>query len=519
MQDFDNLFNLASAVSQHRLVKDIPFSSSNKPRSKLEQFYQGILKGEFNTDEDAAAKLYKSIPSNSAYKRLKERLGKKLIQHLFLIDFEKNIFSNESRTYFEGLITVLATKILLGLGHNSVALPIAKKGIKSAVDHRYSEIGLLLSSSYQVFLKHFEKNENNRQIKQIAKITPSFFLKSLLSEIEIEENYEKILKNIIKGGIPDQMEISESYKNLLLFKAQKKNLGNLSLIKLYYALAAASIFYKKYKEAISLCNEGLEMLKKSKIASIHIICLLKAQCYLHLNQFKKTKDSIQEADDRRTRPDLSWAGFFEIKFILAARSGQFHELSDLYYKAISDPKLNLRPILAQESWRQYGLLLLFLIKLDKIPPSESLDRIKPKLRAGKLMNEMPEYSKDKAGQNLAIRILHVLILLVSKRFEEFEEALPPLQSYIDRYKRRYPELFRSDLLVKMLSNIPKVGYNAERAAWRAKPLLDKMIVPPEQLPLKITEMEVIPYEKMWHFVEEFLGSLKRRPQAHKPRKP
>ncbi|MBK7406902.1 MAG: hypothetical protein IPL49_12955 [Saprospirales bacterium] len=134
---------------------------------------------------------------------------------------------------------------------------------------------------------------------------------------------------------------------------------------------------------------------------------------------------------------------------------------------------------------------------------------------GKLMNEMPEFSKDKAGQNLAIRILYVLILLASKKFEDFEEAIPPLQAYIGRYKKSYPELFRCDLLVKMLADIPKVGYNAERVAWRGKPYLEKMLVPPEELPLKITEMEVIPYEKMWQFVLEFLGTLKRRPYSSK----
>ncbi len=110
-----------------------------------------------------------------------------------------------------------------------------------------------------------------------------------------------------------------------------------------------------------------------------------------------------------------------------------------------------------------------------------------------------------------------MILLVSKRYEEFEESLPPLQAYIQRYIRKYPELSRSGMLVKMLSHIPAVGYDAERAAWRARTQLEKMNVPPEQLPLKITEMEVIPYEKMWQFVVEFLHTIKRRPGPAKKR--
>ena len=221
------------------------------------------------------------------------------------------------------------------------------------------------------------------------------------------------------------------------------------------------------------------------------------------------------AENNKMRP---WANFFtfsDLYFILYSRSGAFGELIKLYDDTTSDPKFSSRLALANESWRQYGLLLLLLIKLDKIPPSERLERLKPKLRLGKLMNEMPEYSKDKAGLNLAIRILHVLILLASKKFGEFEVALDPLQSYIHRYKRHHPEIFRCDLMVKMLSIIPKVDYDVERTAWRAKPFLEKMIVPPEQLPLKITEMEVIPYEKTWEYMLEFLGTLKRRPYSSK----
>ena len=104
-----------------------------------------------------------------------------------------------------------------------------------------------------------------------------------------------------------------------------------------------------------------------------------------------------------------------------------------------------------------------------------------------------------------------MILLTGKKYDAFEDALPKLEAYALRYKRKHPELFRCDLMIKMLSISPKVNYNAERAAWRARPYPEKMTVPPEQLPLKITEMEVVPYERLWSYMIEFLHTLKRRP--------
>lgn len=516
MENFDILIKFSHTFQVNKLAKDIPFSLSNPPRSKVERFFQGITKGEFKNDHDASQFFYKTSPKNPAYQKLKERLYKKLIQHLFLIDFDNKRFAGESKKYYEGLTLVLASRILMGIDQNPVASTIIKKGIKIATDYKHSEIGLLLAASHQFFLKNYSQNGRKKKVEKLLETPLQNFTKNFLLEIEIDNLYGKIIDNLFKGASPNKKEIADSYNKLKHFQDQPMNVKNATIVRLYYALAAAEIYFKNFLEAINTCNKGLDVLKKSQTISKHIISLLKAQCYLHLNNFSKARESIEEAaETRKIRPTISWAGFLELEFIESARSLRLEHLPEIFLKATTNSNLGFRPIAAQESWHQYGLLLLFLIQLDKIPPSESLDRVKPKLRLGKLMNELQEYSKDKAGQNLSIRILHAMILLVSKRYEEFEESLPPLQAYIQRYIRKYPELSRSGMLVKMLSHIPAVGYDAERAAWRARTQLEKMTVPPEQLPLKITEMEVIPYEKMWQFVVEFLHTIKKRPSAKK----
>lgn len=516
MENFDIFIKFSQIFQTNKLAKDIPFSLSDPPRSKVERLFQGITKGEFKNDNDASHFFYNTPPSNPAYQKLKERLHKRLIQHLFLIDFDNKRFLGESKKYYEGLIIVIASRILMGIDQNLVASAIIKKGIKIAIDYKHSEIGLLLSASHQFFLKNYSQYTRKKKVEKLLETPLSHFTENLLLEIEIDNLYGKIIDNLFKGATPNRKEVVESYNKLTHLQNKIHNIKNATIARMHYALAAAEIYFKKFQEAINTCNKGLDALRNSQTISKHIISLLKAQCYLHLNDFNKAKESIAEAAElKKIRPGISWAGFLELEFIQFARSLHFEKLSEIFIKATTNSNLGLRPNAAQESWHQYGLLLLFLIQLDKIPPSESLDKIKPKLRLGKLMNELQEYSKDKSGQNLSIRILHVMILLVSKRYEEFEESLPPLQAYIQRYIRKYPELSRSSMLVKMLSHIPAVGYDAERAAWRARPLLAKMTVPPETLPLKITEMEVIPYEKMWQFVVEFLHTIKKRPSAKK----
>lgn len=334
-------------------------------------------------------------------------------------------------------------------------------------------------------------------------------------ESEINSSYGTIIQNMKKGGDFNKKEIELVNKNLKNLETKLNGVSNNKLLRYYFSIAVLEIHKTNFDNAIKTCEQGLKKTNNTQIPSAQILHLLKTQCHIHLNHYQKALENIKAAEKNDRKRGHNRFQFFELKFLIYIRSSDFGNAAKIYQNATSNVFFPSLSQIAQESWHQYGLLLLFLIQLDKIPPSESLNKVKPKLRLGKLLNELQEYAKDKSGQNLSIRILHAMILLVSKRYDEFEESLPPLQAYIQRYIRKYPELARSGMLVKMLSHIPAVGYDAERAAWRARTQLEKMTVPPETLPLKITEMEVIPYEKMWQFVVEFLHTLKKRPSAKK----
>ncbi|MCB9283393.1 MAG: hypothetical protein H6563_04905 [Lewinellaceae bacterium] len=512
MADFDIVERLVDVFRRKNLSKDLPLSIEGPPRTKVEFLYQGVLKGEFRNDDEASSTIYKKNSSHPAYRKLKERLFEKLILQVFLLDISKSFQNRESRSLFDCYLYFSCNKILNGLSEPDAAYAIAKIGVKKALKNNLPTPGFLLSESNLILAK---RNENYVKNYQFFKKTSEQFLNAMLIEIEISRIYEKLIISAAKGGNSKSIEVKKIVDKLLYYRNQIKHISPLALIHYFYALSLAYLTGNNFKEAIKTCDSALKIVAKFKISSIHIINLLKAQCHLHLNEFALAKKELKKGEKHLLEKKINRLAFKEIEFMIFLRSGAFKDLCILYESAISDPKFKTSINLRNESWRQHGLLLLLLIKLNKIPPSESLERIKPKLRLGKLMNEMPEFSKDKGGQNLAARILNVLILLTSKKFEAFEEALPPLQAYIGRYKRHYPEIFRCDLMVKMLAGIPKVHYDAERSAWRAREYLEKMLVPPEELPLKITEMEVIPYEKIWQFVVEFLETLKRRPYSSK----
>jgi hypothetical protein len=515
MEEFKQLQLLIKLLKEKKLKVDFPLSFASKPRSKIEYLFQAIGNGQFEDDNQASKSLYGTTPSNTSYKMLKRRLFQKAINQLFLVDFSNKNTPTETKAYFELLTQFLAIKLLMNSSNNYLAVHLFNKNIKVAEKFRFSDIGFLLTSILIGYINEYSLFDNNdpRLVNLYKK--NKLFYEATKTELKIYELFSEVVGAASKGSTSNKNKIISGYHELVKLTPKINQVSTIRGIEYYYALAVSNIYFKKFQQAIENCETGIKKFKNTKITAINSLFLLKAQCHNHLHETIKAKKTMYEGEKSKTNPNSNIFTSFDINFQIEARSGNFANLPSLFFQATTHPRFRFTAGLAQESWHQYGLLLLFLIQLDKIPPSESLDKVRPKLRLGKLLNELQEYSKDKSGQNLSIRILHAMILLVSKRYEEFEESLPPLQAYIQRYIRKYPELSRSGMLVKMLSQIPAVGYDAERAAWRAKPLLEKMTVPPEQLPLKITEMEVIPYEKMWQFVVEFLHTIKKRPSAKK----
>lgn len=514
MPDFHELSNLVNFLKGQTFSKDLPLSFTHSPKSLVEKLLQGIASGVYKTEEDASKDLYGQAPNSPSFIRLKDRVYSKLFQQLFLINFQGNKFSNESQKYFKNLANLVAARMLYGMGNNFLAKKLAKRTVKYASEKNQSEIGFLASNLLMAIIRDFPEKRENTELRAYDNISKTFF-SNLLIENEIDCCYGTIVNNLQKGGNFRKKEVDRVFHTLISLQNKLKGISNNKVIRYYFSIAVLEIQKMNFYDAIKTCDSGLKRTNNAQIPSAQILYLLKTQCYIHLNYNPKALAAIKAAEEKDRKRGHNRIQSLELTFLIYIRSSDFGDAVKIFQDATTNKSFSSLSQIAQESWHQYGLLLLFLIQLDKIPPSESLDRVKPKLRLGKLMNELQEYSKDKAGQNLSIRILHAMILLVSKRYEEFEESLPPLQAYIQRYIRKYPELSRSGMLVKMLSHIPAVGYDAERAAWRARTQLEKMTVPPEQLPLKITEMEVIPYEKMWQFVVEFLHTIKKRPSAKK----
>ena len=148
----------------------------------------------------------------------------------------------------------------------------------------------------------------------------------------------------------------------------------------------------------------------------------------------------------------------------------------------------LRPA-AIERWELYRGYVDFVASptAPVVPPSPA-----------KMALLLPEYSRDKSGQNVAILVLQLLHYL---RQQNLDEALVRLER-LRKYQQRHllddnPK--RSRLFLRLLRGLADTGFDSAKARKRGLATQETLTNTPPPGDA-FAEVEIIPYEHLWELV-------------------
>lgn len=189
--------------------------------------------------------------------------------------------------------------------------------------------------------------------------------------------------------------------------------------------------------------------------------------------------------------------YFEEHHVLLALHAQQYERAQQLMKVISkNPAYSTQREAALQRWDLYKSYIDFVL-----PPPRVLT---PRQRQmAQWVLQLPEYSRDKRGHNVAILVLQVLYFLRERRLEEVLMRLESLRKYQQRHLFEATTL-RSRLFLRLLQVIVEKNFDAPAAAARGQALLQQLqdTPPPGEA---FAEVEIIPYEHLWALV---LGLLR-----------
>ena len=502
MQELRELINV---VSKHK-VKQIEVIGNDFPAndSKFRQLYDIVHNGDVNTDIEAASLLYpQNNNSKDSYSKLKNRLKSRLINTLFFIDINQPQFTDIQQAFFNCNKNWLAARTLLSRGATRAAIKLAEATIREAIKFEFTELIIYLSKMlfWHYSLYNGTPAKYNRYVEIHDKAQNDLFAETLA-----EKYYSEIMLMFARSQANVQVEHSEmisKYSDEL--RSEYAHIISFRFIRISYLLHI--IRYQTahdYQNAIVACHDAISIISQKPYQSkgaVFSFSLRLLSCYIQVKRYQEAEELALKYVDSLTSGSYDWYIIQFYHFLLHTHGKNYDKAYDVLEQAVGHPRFEHFFANHKQLWYVNQAYIHFLIAIGKIQPKEASDSTK--FRLYRFLNDIPIYSKDKRGINIAILIVHVLFLLQQRKFSQIIDRVDALNQYCHRYLRR-DDTFRANCFIKMLLQMAKADFNRIRTERYAEKYKAKL----ESMTLNVAdggiEVEVIPYEDLWDLVLDLL---------------
>ena len=495
MQDLKELILLLTQHNVHPL-KHLVGSSD----SKLLALYEGIVKGKFNTDEDAAAALYQGKAAGSHYRKLKSDLRERLLEHVFQINTDQSNYSDYQKAYYDCHKQWVVVRFLTGQNANTVALTLANRLLR--VSEKFDFILLCMDIASYLRIQYGLRESNDKRFRE-ANQQFEHFRKVYDAECLAEELYTTLVVRTVNNRSAQQ-EVHDMAEEF--FSRIKPVMEQYQTYKLHmYGYMIGLMYFTStndYRTALQYCDEAIRFFKARPYEArvpLQIFYYQHLICNIQLRQFEEGKHSAQECIRLMQEGTFNWFKYRELYLHLLLHTQQYDEAASVLLETLEHPRFEFLPDNAAEIWRIYESYIYYLATAGKMAVPA-----KNKFKLAKFINDLLIFNKDKSGMNIAIIIIKWLTLLQGKQYGKILDEVEATEQYCYRHLRG-DNTKRSYYFLKMLLQIPMGQFDPEAI----KPKVERFRASLEQTPLQLAnqtyEIEIIPYEDLWNLAMESLA--------------
>jgi hypothetical protein len=489
-------------------MKKIEIIGQGDLNSKSNLLYEEIIVGNIKTDEDALKRLYKSVSPKLAaqnLKKIKQRLKKKLLNSIYFIDLTKESYDDAAKTYYECYKNWTTFKLLSLKGNlGKISYNLAEKTLQKTLKYEVTDIAVLLARELRLYHSIVTGNQ-----KKFEKYNDVFDKQSKLLDAEFtaEKYYSQLIMLVTIGRGKDQSElISKCNEYIPALNKLEKNYNSYRFYRTsFYVKALAYEIKGDYQNIIVESEKALTYFKSKSFSTPAAIFGVKSKliiAMIPLKRFSEAKKLAEENMNTIKQNEYNWFVNLYYYIILCIHSKDYEKA----FKFISYVK-NLKAFKTlyshlKQNFVVFDAYLNFLVERNKITGLDQEEQ-KNKFRIYKFLNDVPIFTKDKRGLNIAILIVHVLFLLHLKKYNQIIDRVETLNQYCYRYLRK-DDTFRSNCFIKMLLQIPKADFNRIRTERYAEKYVDKLNSVPLSVSTQSAEVEFFPYEDLWEITLEML---------------
>lgn len=479
---------------------------SDKSNSKNNDLSLKLLKGiksqKINNDEEACIHLYGTSTNKNRAKvsDLKYLLINKVSRLVCLVNQDKYEWDLYKKKYFECHKKLLVGKFLRYLQFKEGSKYFLEKAFKIATQFEFYD----LSANAATFLttifsisgnnkryEYYKKAYFNAQKKWMAEQKAKYYYLDIatyhVKYSKVNQNNLKLLKNYL-DNVKKIYYQNKTYNTYLYLTR---------LASFYYEL---NFQFNKVHDTWESFECFIAQKPEFYLTSVQAESYLKMMsACLNLRAYQRGEHYGQKAAQKFEKGKLNWFIFHEYYYMLMMHKGDFDTAHHILNSMMKHPLFEQLPEVHQEKWLLFKGFLQFAMEARLDPAFSQKHANKKPLKLYKLINQMPTQSKDKHGVNTIILILKFLFMLNRKDIDTIVSLQEPLRQYRYRYLR-FKNNQKMNLFVKMLLKIPKKEFSAAQVQTATQQDYDQLIGQKFRYQGGYEDLEVIPYERLWHWI-------------------
>ena len=496
----NDITNLAQIVASRRLAT-LPVIDSDQPSDSREsKLVELLLAGTAQTPLLVAKALYGQASNANmvALKRLKSRVQAKLLNCLYFLD-HSNPLSVVSRRHQMACLDLLHKGTALYTeGDYVLSQRLLRRCLTEAQASEFTPYAVQSARQLCLIYAQLNKPAAYHQMDQL--------LQQTLRVQQLEDEAARLFTSTMlamAGTVKSRRallpQMPGRVQQLEALHRQAKTFNTYSF--LYQLQLAHAELQGNATEIIRLTGAAARQLSQGKLNArrfdLRYNTYMSIVAYLRERQPEKGLRLAQAGIQHFAYTSSNWLFFQEYHLLLALHGKQYAYAQDLLRTVAQNPTATkLRPA-AVERWELYRGYV------DFVAPAAPAAAPAPSPKWSLLM---PEYSRDKSGQNVAILVLQLLHCLRRQNIDEALVRLERLRKYQERHLHDDSSQ-RSRLFLRLLRGLAYTGFDLAKARKRGLATLETLTSTP--LPGDaFAEVEIIPYEHLWELVLHQLGTAK-----------
>lgn len=498
MEKLKELVSIVNRIKTQRI--EVITKGRAQKGEKLRILYDGIAKGKFDTDQEAAIFIYGPDYNPTNYTTLKNNLTNRLLNSLFFINLSEDKYSSFQKTFIDVEKSRAIIKLLTGRSSRKTSMELTEKLISKSLKYQFTDVSLDLA---KILRKHYRTlGKNSTKAKKYHSIVNEQY-EILGKEIELENYYELLVEGL-QNKRSTQSDLAVKGKNYankaksIFIGTQSHKLGYYAHLIFVLSEELSNNFQgveKTCKEAIKYHEQRSNLISRERVLGFYIKLLA---VYIPLQKFKEGEAVAIKILESIKVGSVNWFLTLEHYFLLSMHTENYEKANEILEETTSHNGFKKLAPYYKEIWLVYEAYIEYLRQAGLLPKLK-----KKNFKIGKFMNQVPNFSRDKTGINISILIIQVLLLIAQGKETKVIDRVEALRTYVYTHLRN-DESLRSNCFIKMLLKMTEANFHQNGTIRKAKGLKDKLSEARIGTKGYSNYVEIIPYEKLWDISLKFL---------------